>query len=127
MMSKKHVSFVMLTLFVIGLLGAGMATAAEYKEAPELAEMTAAGTLPPVEERLPENPIVVKAIESVGQYGGTWHRGWRGIKDFHCYGRLVYEPMLRWPRDPKDPPGLHGALQLPADTPRKREGPAVRF
>jgi len=107
-MAKKHVSLVMLTLFAMSLLVAGVATAAEYKEAPEFAEMVAAGTLPAVEERLPENPIVVKAIESIGQYGGTWHRGWRGIKDFHCYGRLVYEPMLRWPRDPKDAvqPGL---------------------
>ncbi len=97
-----------------------------YGEAPALAEMVAAGELPPVEERLPENPLVVLPIKSVGQYGGTWYRGWRGIKDFHCYGRIVYEPMLRWPRDPKDPvqPGLaetwewtrrrHGADPLPA-------------
>ncbi len=77
-------------------------------EAPMLAEMVKAGKLPPVNERLPDDPIVVKAVESIGKYGGTWHRGWRGIKDFHCYGRIVYEPMLRWPRDPKDPvqPGL---------------------
>jgi len=108
MMSMKRVSLMMLTVFVLGVLIAGMASAAEYKEAPEFEAMVAAGTLPPVAERLPENPIVVKAIESIGQYGGTWYRGWLGIKDFHCYGRLVYEPMLRWPRDPKDPvqPGL---------------------
>jgi peptide/nickel transport system substrate-binding protein len=31
-----------------------------------------------------------------------------GVADFHAFGRLVYESMLRWPRDPKDPigPGL---------------------
>ena len=85
-----------------------MGTYKAYGEAPMLAELVATGELPPVAERLPENPMVVQPIESVGQYGGTWHRGWRGIKDFHCYGRIVYEPMLRWPRDPKDPvqPGL---------------------
>ena len=82
--------------------------AAKYSEAPMLADLVRQGKLPPVEERLPENPLVVQPIESVGQYGGTWHRGWRGIKDFHCFGRIVYEPVLRWPRDPKDPvqPGL---------------------
>jgi peptide/nickel transport system substrate-binding protein len=80
----------------------------EYSEAPLLADKVAAGELPPVDERLPENPLVVLPIKSVGQYGGTWYRGWRGIKDFHCYGRIVYETILRWPRDPKDPvqPGL---------------------
>jgi len=79
-----------------------------YSEAPMLADMVAAGDIPSLDERLPENPLVVLPIKSVGQYGGTWYRGWRGIKDFHCYGRIVYEPMLRWPRDPKDPvqPGL---------------------
>jgi peptide/nickel transport system substrate-binding protein len=80
----------------------------EYNEAPMLAEMVAAGELPSVEERLPAEPMVVMPIESIGQYGGTWYRGWRGINDFHCYGRINYEPMLRWPRDPRDPvqPGL---------------------
>jgi peptide/nickel transport system substrate-binding protein len=79
-----------------------------YSEAPMLADKVAAGELPSVDERLPENPLVVLPIKSVGQYGGTWYRGWRGIKDFHCYGRIVYETILRWPRDPKDPiqPGL---------------------
>ena len=79
-----------------------------YSEAPMLADMVAAGDIPSLDERLPENPLVVLPIKSVGQYGGTWYRGWRGIKDFHCYGRIVYEPVLRWPRDPKDPvqPGL---------------------
>ncbi|MGC9348631.1 MAG: ABC transporter substrate-binding protein [Anaerolineae bacterium] len=80
----------------------------EYSEAPMLQEMVAAGDLPSVEERLPENPLMVLPVKSVGQYGGTWYRGWRGIKDFHCYGRINYDPVLRWPRDPADPvqPGL---------------------
>jgi peptide/nickel transport system substrate-binding protein len=107
-MQKKHWLIIVFVGVLVALTGLVASAEMQYKEAPELAEMVKAGTLPPVEERLPENPIVVKAIESIGQYGGTWYRGWRGIKDFHCYGRLVYEPMLRWPRDPKDPvqPGL---------------------
>ncbi len=81
---------------------------AQYSEAPMLQEMVASGDLPPVGERLPEEPLVVEPVESVGQYGGTWRRAFKGIKDFHAFGRLNYEPMLRWPRDPKDPvqPGL---------------------
>ena len=85
----------------------------KFNEAPQLAEMVKAGTLPPVDERLPESPIIVLPVKSIGQYGGTWHRGWLGIKDFHCFGRLIYEPMLRWPRDPKDSvqPGLAEAWE----------------
>lgn len=77
-------------------------------EAPMWAEMVAAGELPPLEERLPAEPLVVEPIESIGQYGGTWRRAFRGIADFHAFGRMVYDPMLRWPRDPNDPvqPGL---------------------
>ena len=44
---------------------------AGFKEAPELAKLVAAGKLPPVEERLPEVPLVVKPIEELGKYGGT--------------------------------------------------------
>jgi peptide/nickel transport system substrate-binding protein len=87
---------------------AGEVMPSEYAEAPALGDMVEAGQLPPVVERLPKEPLVVQPIESVGQYGGTWYRGWRGVNDFHCFGRIVYEPMLRWPRDPSDPvqPGL---------------------
>jgi peptide/nickel transport system substrate-binding protein len=42
-----------------------------YNEAPMLADMVAAGELPPVEERLPDNPVVTTPYESVGKYGGT--------------------------------------------------------
>ena len=93
----------------VGESKTGAAAQAEAKgEAPMLAALVKDGKLPPVSQRLPAEPLTVKAVESVGRYGGTWHRGWRGIKDFHCFGRIIYEPMLRWPRDPKDPvqPGL---------------------
>jgi len=89
----------------------------QYSEAPMLADKVAGGELPSVDDRLPENPLVVLPVKSVGEYGGTWYRGWRGIKDFHCYGRIVYEPVLRWPRDPADPvqPGLAEKWEWNAD------------
>ena len=95
-------------LLAVFALAAAGAWAQQYNEAPMLQEMVAAGDLPPVGERLPEDPLMVEPVDSVGQYGGTWRRAFKGIKDFHAFGRLNYEPMLRWPRDPKDPvqPGL---------------------
>ena len=43
---------------------------ADYKEAPMLAAMVAAGELPPVEERLPLEPKVRAVFHEVGTYGG---------------------------------------------------------
>lgn len=90
------------------MIAAAGAWAQQYQEAPMLQAMVAGGELEPVAERLPEEPLVVEAEDSIGRYGGTWRRAFKGIKDFHAFGRLNYEPMLRWPRDPKDPvqPGL---------------------
>ena len=41
-----------------------------FREAPMLARLVAQGKLPPVEDRLPENPLVLHPIESIGRYGG---------------------------------------------------------
>jgi peptide/nickel transport system substrate-binding protein len=85
-----------------------MAAYKAYNEAPMLAELVAKGELPPVKERLPKEPLVVPPVESMGKYGGTWQRAFVGVKDFHALGRLIYESVLRWPRNPADPvqPGL---------------------
>lgn len=48
-------------------------TMAQYGEAPMLAAMVAAGTLPPVEQRLPDEPLVVlplSEVKRIGTYGG---------------------------------------------------------
>ena len=54
-----------------------------FNEAPMLAEMVAAGELPPVEERLPspEDVLVISPVEEIGKYGGTWRRGFTGPAD----------------------------------------------
>ena len=41
-----------------------------YQESPMLRERVEAGELPPVEERLPDEPLVVEVPE-VGEYGGS--------------------------------------------------------
>ncbi|MBZ0286321.1 MAG: ABC transporter substrate-binding protein, partial [Anaerolineae bacterium] len=84
-----HTKLFSTLVIVVAVLLAMSVTAAQdmqYKEAPMLAEMVAAGELPPVEERLPENPQVVEPVDSIGVYGGTWHRAWRGVSDFHAFG-----------------------------------------
>ena len=41
-----------------------------WGEAPMLADQVAAGELPPLEERLPAQPVVVQPLEAIGEYGG---------------------------------------------------------
>src|SRR5690606_32698160 len=43
-----------------------------YNEAPMLRELVEAGELPPVEERLPQDPAVLNPPE-IGEYGGVAH------------------------------------------------------
>ncbi|MCD6290897.1 MAG: ABC transporter substrate-binding protein [Anaerolineae bacterium] len=68
----------------------------KYNEAPMLAELVKQGKLPPVDERLPEEPLVVTPIEEVGQYGGTWHRAAVGPNDIQTPARLMYDNLVRW-------------------------------
>jgi peptide/nickel transport system substrate-binding protein len=62
---------------------------AKLGEAPMLAELVKAGKLPPVEQRLPEEPLVVKPLQGIGKYGGTWRRGFTGVADKENGNRIV--------------------------------------
>ena len=48
-------------------------TVGAYKEAPQLAQLVSEGKLPPVEDRLPLEPLVLG--REIGTYGGTLHVG----------------------------------------------------
>ena len=74
-------------------------TAADFDEAPMLAEKVAAGELPPVEDRLPENPLVVEGWD-IGQYGGTWRSALKGNFDSGWIRRSTgYDPLIRFDYD----------------------------
>jgi peptide/nickel transport system substrate-binding protein len=70
----------------------------KYNEAPMLAELVKAGKLPPVEQRLPEEPLVEQVAE-IGRYGGTWRRGFLGPSDHNNYTRVVYDALVRFSTD----------------------------
>ena len=66
------------------------ASAGAYQEAPMLAELVKAGKLPPVEQRLPQRPLVEAPVNSIGKYGGTWRRMAMGSYDTLQSTRLGY-------------------------------------
>ncbi len=69
-----------------------------FQEAPELAERVAAGELPPVEERIGTQPLVIKAVHEIGHYGGIWRRGFTGPGDVFNGWRAATGPdgLLFW-------------------------------
>ncbi len=86
-----------------------------YHEAPMLAALVAAGQLPPVEQRLPADPVVITPVESVGKYGGTWHTAspWPSIDNVLL---KLYDPPIRWKADYSGyEPGLAQSYEWSAD------------
>jgi peptide/nickel transport system substrate-binding protein len=68
------------------------------KEAPMLATKVAAGELPPLDERLPVNPLVVEPYEAPGKYGGTWKIGVLSPRAAYMNARTVTESLAMWDR-----------------------------
>ncbi|HEU5102238.1 MAG TPA: ABC transporter substrate-binding protein [Roseiflexaceae bacterium] len=60
---------------------AAAAGTGKYAEAPMLADLVGQGKLPPVDQRLPKNPVVLDGVDGVGKYGGTMRRGFNGVSD----------------------------------------------
>ena len=65
-----------------------------YNEAPRLAEMVANGELPPVDERLPVNPLVVEGLDGIGNYGGKWRAGFAGQADHFALNQVIIRGIL---------------------------------
>jgi peptide/nickel transport system substrate-binding protein len=69
------------------------------KESPMLTSMVKSGDLPPLNERLPENPLVVKPVDEAGVYGGELRLLSVGGPD-NVAGNLDrtlgYDHLVRW-------------------------------
>ena len=66
-----------------------------FNEAPSLADQG----LPPVEERLPDTPVVTEVVDSIGQYGGTIHTAswWPEVGNVQLY--FAVEAPIKWKAD----------------------------
>ena len=68
--------------------------ASEYSQSPMLDDWD----LPAVDERLPDEPVVIEPTESIGEYGGTWYNvtWWNGAGNIKM---IMYDPPVRWNSD----------------------------
>ena len=71
-------------------------TDAAAREAPQLAQMVSDGRLPPLEERLPRNPLVITPHERLGVYGGDWRVAQVGGHLTHMHRYQYYENLVNW-------------------------------
>ncbi|HVU13891.1 MAG TPA: ABC transporter substrate-binding protein [Phototrophicaceae bacterium] len=108
---KRHVLFSLTAIFALvafsnvvvlaqdataeATSAATTANCTTYHEAPELAAEVAAGKLPPVQDRLPKDPMVDPVADQIGMYGGTLQTVYEGTRlaEFRQYG---YEGLVRW-------------------------------
>lgn len=90
----RHVVTRALGLALAASIGLAVALpAGAFEEAPVLAVKVADGSLPPVADRLPENPLVVEPMEGVGTYGGTWRFGDARGADEGYLNFIAYEGL----------------------------------
>jgi peptide/nickel transport system substrate-binding protein len=71
-------------------------SASAFNEPPMLKARVDKGDFPPVDERLPQEPVVVTPVERPGAHGGQWRRAYTGISDLVGVRRLLYDPLVRW-------------------------------
>lgn len=89
----------LLAVLLILVLSSMVTAQGTYNEAPSLAERVASGDLPPVEERLPPEPLVIEPVEQVGEYGGTWRMLDQNNELGFTLMTTGVEPFLKWNRD----------------------------
>ena len=81
----------------------------KFAEAPMLAELVKAGKLPPVEQRIPAEPMVWQPLNEIGKYGGTWRRAFTGPADGENGNRIhVVRQAAELERGRQQDRALHG-------------------
>lgn len=76
------------------------AFAGDAEEAAVLQALVDKGALPPLKDRLPENPLVITPVDRVGSHGGDWSHALVGGGSLSMLVRYQgYEPLLRYTPD----------------------------
>ncbi len=108
---NKLLVIILCTLIGVSLFAAGgketasetttqaLIRGSERKEAPMLHEKVLAGELPPLAQRLPENPYMQEVVEDIGIYGGTMRRAWKGPSDRWGPAKLDEEFLIKFGMD----------------------------
>ena len=99
--SREGWKFVLLVWLITALSSffSGNCQAGPYQEAPMLRELVEQGKLPPVEDRLPEQPAIVQPYEKIGVYGGQLRTLTSSPDNLDEAQYMNFEPLLRFASD----------------------------
>jgi peptide/nickel transport system substrate-binding protein len=87
----------------------------QFTERPEFAQKVQAGQLPPVAERIGQDPLVLKPVHETGKYGGQIRRGFMGTTDYLSGASFCGGPdcLLYWdPQGEKVNPNIARSYKL---------------
>ena len=90
----------------------GALNAWAYQEAPMLTDMVTAGSIPAVDQRLPENPLVITPIDKVGKYGGEWRR----VEPNYQFHEWSAEPLVDLDDNQQRVPNLAESYSISDDS-----------
>jgi peptide/nickel transport system substrate-binding protein len=85
---------------LVGILASASTLALAYQQAPTLDKLVSGKQLPPVAQRLPDKPQVVKPVTRVGTYGGMLRTAMRSNSDHNSILRMIgNQGLTRWSMD----------------------------
>jgi peptide/nickel transport system substrate-binding protein len=88
------------------------------KEAPELAALVQQGKLPPVAQRIGQDPLVIQPLRAIGKYGGTMRKAiFGGVNDLSIARFMTGgAPLLLWDTEWKTiKPNIARGFEVSAD------------
>lgn len=89
-----------------------------FKEAPELAALVQQGRLPPVAQRIGQDPLVIQPVHEIGKYGGTMRKAvFGGVNDLSIARFMTGgAPLLLWDYEWKTvKPNLARSFEMSTD------------
>lgn len=104
----------LLAAFCLAALPAAYGQVLELKETPSLADAVKAGTLPPVIERLPSDPLLVRPTDP-GTPGGTLHLLMASAKDTRMMVVYGYTRLVTYTPDYKLEPDIAQSVDVEDD------------
>lgn len=94
---RRPTAGLMLGAAILPLLALSAGAQEATGQAPALAEMVEAGSLPPVADRVGDEPEVVEPLNAIGTYGGDLRIGLRGSSDHNHILRVIGpQGLVRW-------------------------------
>ncbi|UJF18190.1 ABC transporter substrate-binding protein [Vibrio sp. SS-MA-C1-2] len=96
MSNENKLSYLIKTVALTTLTIPFMTWAASYNESPELKKLVETGELPSIENRLPEQPLVIEPFEAIGQYGGTLNLVGKSGDNGHRIRTIAYDNLFNF-------------------------------